>query len=469
MDLAARREALTVATAAHVAQPATGLRTPQPSVDRWDRNRFRDLQIEQVTTILRQAEDGEVEKLADLWLRMLKTDAHLESVWESRMAPIYSARYEITPGDGPESTREAASRLAEACREMMAALPDLPGLLSALLNAKGIGYAVGEKLYTRGRLLDQDAWTIAHIIPIHPRRFRFDDHFVIGLYDDGRAASELRRAGWPVQQLRARGAAIAALPASKYVVHQPTGIPDYPTATGLVHPCARWWWVKQTATKLWLAGAEVAANPRIIGKVLQEAVGSAVVEELLEGLETLAADGIMVARAGTEVEIIDSKATGSAQVWEMLITRMDAAMSKLILGSTLNVEVGSTGGNRALGESQDAVTIRPRQAQDAAQLWSTIQRDVFRWIRDYNPHLFPPSTPLPRGRSVLVEDVVSIDQLAVDSGAVRVDEVRQSRGLQPLGGELGSRFVAPITRSASESSIRPEDALAAPLTPSQPT
>lgn len=465
-DAAAREHALVLADVAGV-QPEQGQRTPQPKITRWDRSRFGDLQLESVTGILRRAEDGETEALADLWLRMLKTDGHLHSVWETRIAPVYSARWEVTAPDTSPEWAPHAARLADACLEATAALPDLPGLLSALLDARGLGYAVAEILWSRGRLFGQSAWLPGTIKPVHSRRFRFDDHFTIGLYDDGTAIQRLRADGWPVTELRSRGAALAALPAGKYIVHQPIGIHDYPTATGLVHPCARWWWVKQTAMKLWLAGAEVAANPRIIGKVLQEAVGDSVVEDLLEGLETLAADGIMVARQGTEVTIVDSKARGSAEVWQMLLTRMDLAMSKVVLGSTLNVEVGASGGNRALGESQDEVTIRPRQQQDAAQLWTTIQRDVWRWIRDYNPHLFPAGTPLPRGRSVLVEDRVTIDQLAVDSGAVTVDEVRQSRGLLPLGGELGSRFVAPVTRSAAEATLPSTDGASGPSAPSQ--
>lgn len=437
-----------VADAAGI-RPELGTRTPQPTITRWDRSRFGDLELERVTTILRRAEDGDVEALADLWLRMLKTDAHLASVWESRMAPIYSARWELTPGAGPAQRAEDARRLADACQDVLSRLPSLPGLLSALLNARGVGYAVGEKMYDRGMVAGQPGWTIVDVVPVHSRRFRFDDHFRIGLYDDGTAVQALRAEGWPVQTLDSRGVQIAALPPAKYVVHQPTGIHDYPTATGLVHPCARWWWVKQTAMKLWLAGAEVAANPRIIGSIAQEAVGDAVADELLAGLESLAADGIMIARPGTTVEITDSKARASADVWDMLLTRMDLALSKVVLGSTLNVEVGSSGGNRALGESQDSVTIRPRQAQDAAQLWATMRRDVFRWVRDFNPHVFPPDTPLPVGRCVLVEDRVSIDQLVVDSGGVRMDELRQSRGLIPLGGEEGGRFVAPITRPAA--------------------
>lgn len=430
-------------------RPETGQRTPQPNITRNDHTRFVDADLDRVIGVLRKAEDGDVKELADLWLRMLKTDAHLASVWESRLAPVYSARWEITPAE-VDSTRSGAARIAaEGCAEALRGVPDLPTVFSALLNARGLGYAVAEIIWGRGILLGKPAWVPTALKPIHSRRFRFSDQFELGLYDDGRAVNALRAAGWPVTELLARGAKIARLPAGKYVVHQPIGIHDYPTATGLVHSAARWWWAKQTVTKYWLAGAEIGANPRLIGKILQAAAG-VTMDELSDGLEKLAADGVIVLREGTDVQIVEGKAGGSTEVWDTLFRRMDLALSKVVLGSTLNVEVDSTGGNRAASESQDAVTIRPRQRQDAAQMWSTIQRDLFRWVVEFNPHIFAAGSPLPSGRSVIVDETVPIDQLAVDSGAVRVDEMRRRSGLPEIGGDLGAMFIRPITRGAGE-------------------
>lgn len=429
--------------------PERGQRTPKPSLNHNERSRFVDADLDRVLGILRKAEDGDVKELADLWLRMLKTDLHLASVWESRTAPVYSARWEVTPPEVHESQAALALRGAEGCAEALRRVPDLPTLFSALLNARGLGYAVAEIIWCRGTLLGQPAWVPAEIKPIHGRRFRFSDEFELGLYDDGRAVRALRDAGWPVVEITGRGAKIARLPAGKYIVHQPVGIHDYPTSTGLVHSVARWWWAKQVVTKYWLSGAELGANPRLIGKILQNAAG-VTMEELIEGMENLAADGAVALREGTEINIVEGKAGSSSEVWRSLLERMNAEMSKGVLGSTLNVEIGSSGGNRAATQSQDMVTIRPRQRQDASQMWATIQRDLFRWVVAYNPHIFPRGTPLPMGRSILVEETVPIDQLAVDSGAVRVDEIRRRSGLPEIGGEIGRMFVRPITRQASD-------------------
>lgn len=444
----AANEAVALASARQ-REPEKGQRTPRPSITRDNRSRFVDADLDRIVGILRKAEDGDVKELADLWLRMLKTDAHLEAVWETRTAPVYSARWEVTPADVDESRAELARVGAEGCAEALRAVPNLPTVFSALLNGRGLGYAVAEIVWRRGMLRGRPAWVPGEILPIHGRRFRFSDRFELGLYDDGAAVRALEEAGWPVTAVPARGAKIARLPAGKYIVHQPIGIHDYPTATGLVFSVARWWWAKQVVTKYWLSGAEIGANPRLIGKLLQTSVG-ATMDELVEGMEQLAADGAVALREGTEIEIVEGKAGGSSEVWDTLFRRMDAALSKAILGSTLNVEIDSQGGNRAASESQNQVTIRPRQRQDAAQMWSTIQRDLFRWVVAYNPHIFAAGTPLPMGRSVIAEDPVPIDQLIVDSGAVRVDEIRRSRGLPEVGGELGAMFVRPITRGAGD-------------------
>lgn len=464
VSLDARRDARAEyrAVLANVArQPETGQRTPRPNLQRENRTRLVDLDLDRVVGILRKAEDGDVKELADFWLRMLKNDGHLLSVWETRTAPVYSARWEVTPADTDPTRADAAKRAAEGCAEALRYVDDLPTVFAALLGARGLGYAVAEIIWCRGTLLGLPAWVPGEIKPVHGRRFRFSDEFELGLYDDGRACGALRDAGWPVTEIVGRGARIARLPAGKYIVHQPIGIHDYPTATGLVHSLARWWWVKQIVTKYWLGGAEIGANPRLIGKIIQSAAG-VTMDELADGLESLAADGMVVLREGAEIEIVDGKASASSDVWATLLNRMNAEMSKTVLGSTLNVEIDSHGGNRAASESQDAVTIRPRQRQDASQLWATMRRDLFRFVLAYNPHIFGGGTPPPFGRSVIEEHTVPIDQLAVDSGAVRVDEIRRSRRLPEVGGELGAMFVRPITRGAG-------DALgASPLNPAPP-
>jgi|GEM_PF-4485103 len=422
-------------------EPEKGMRTPKPDASRWrSRNRLTDLDLSDVTGLLRRMEDGDVRDGVDFWFRALKSDEHLASVWESRISSIHSAPYDVAPG---QPKTHAAEALARACREMLDGIPDVPSVNAHLLDAIGTGFASGEIVWKRGTLLGVPAWTIADVVPVHSRRFRFDDFFRLGLYDDGMAVSELRRDGWDVEVLSSRGAQIAALPRGKYLTHMPTGIADYPTSRGVVHPIARPWWVKNVGMKLWLNGAELAGNPRLIGTITQLANGQITMQEFFEQLESLASDGVAVLREGAKIEMSEPKSSVSSDVWDKLVKRCEAGMSKALLGSTLNVEIGDSGGNRAAAESQGARTIDPRQDRDQAQLWSSWRKGPFRFLRDFNPHLFPADTPLPTAHSVLVEDEGTVDETVIATGYVTIDQILQSRRLPPIGGEVGRSFYRP--------------------------
>ena len=422
--------------------PELGHRTPQPTFDRNRKRRLTALDLEDIQAILDRAEDGDVERLADLWLRMLKSDDHLRSVWDTRMGPVAAARWELAPPDVDETMAEAANRAVRGCEQALRGIDGLESTFLSLLDAAGLGYSVAETKWKRGTLLGRPAWVPYAIEPVHGRRFAFADDYELGLYDNSMAVPDLRDAGWEVEVIKGRGRQMARLPESKYIIHQPREINDYATSTGLVFAAARWWWAKQMATMFGLATAETHANPKLHGHVEQTAPDT-VIEELHEGLELLAADGVVVTRGETDISVIDTKGQGAVETWHEVAKRMDAALSKLVLGSTLNVEIGESGGNRAAAESQADQTITPRQQRDAAQMWQSIRRDLLTWVVRFNPEIFGPNAPIPVGRSIMAEDPVEVDDLAVSSGYVRVDELRESRGLAPIGGEVGDSFIKP--------------------------
>jgi phage gp29-like protein len=62
--------------------------------------------------------------------------------------------------------------------------------------------------------------------------------------------------------------------------------------------------------------------------------------------------GVFVHPEGTKINFIESKSqSGSSDLYEKLITTCNNEVSKLVLGNTLTTEVGSSGGNRSLGET----------------------------------------------------------------------------------------------------------------------
>lgn len=428
--------------------PEMGRRTPQPTIQRLDRHHFDDLTPSTLIAKLRKAKDGWTEELADLWHRMLESDAHLRSTWETRMAPVYGARDEVHPADADESRAPLAENAAKGCEEAWSGIEGTSRIKASLLEGVGLGYGVSEIIWGRGTLLGRPATVPRALVPIQPRRFAFSDDFELGLYDSGQAVPMLRERGWPVEEITSRGRPLARLPAGKYIVHQPVSINDYPTSTGLVFSLSRWWLLKLIGAKFWAAGCEQFAMPRYVGHVPDSATSN-VIDDLHAGLERLSQDGVAVARGASSIEVLTGGGESGARTWAEFMKYQDAAISKCILGSTLNVEIGESGGNRAAAESQADTTIRPRQEQDAQQLWASIRRDLFRYIVEYNRHLFPEGTPLPNGHSVVSEEPVQIEQWVIDTGLVRKNQILEAVGLPPLPDEEGDQFYVPTQQAYS--------------------
>jgi len=416
--------------------------TPQPSIP-WSQGnnaiQFAEITFDRLIQVMKDAAWGLTVDWVDLTRRMLQSDSHLESVWETRIAPIAAARYDLEPGETNVPTlQDDAVRLTDACREALDRIDNFADVRLALLDGLGTNIAHAEIIWGRGTLLGIPAVVPVALVPVHPRRFAFDLYYRCGLWDSGRAVAELVRAGHSVEQ--GYGRSIALLPPRKYIVHAPMTINDWPTSRGLFFSIARQWWVKQWVTKYWLQGAENGANPRTVGTVPQETAGDNVVEDLKSALETLAADGVAILRDGTTVEWRDGVAEASARVWKELADCMDDSMSKRILGSTLNVQIGQTGGAYSAADSQATTTILPRQLIDSQQLWHSIERDLFTAIRDLNPHLFAPSTPVPNGHTILADDPVQVDELLVRARSCTKDELRASRGQPVWGNAMGEEL-----------------------------
>lgn len=406
---------------------------------------YTELSWGQVQSIITSAERGYTEQWVDLTRRMSRTDAHLGSLVQTYTAPVASARREVKPADVPQGMERFAQLAADDCRALLDSLPNVERTFAELIDADFTGFAVQEIIWKpRGEMVWVDAleW-------LHPRRFRFSDTFEPYLYDNGTAATRAQELGLDAV---AREGQILGLPltARKYIVHVPRigGAPDYATAGGLYRLCVRPWWGKSWATKFWLSGAEVTGNPRSLGTVPQDAP-QAVLDELYTALSGLSADGIGVVRDPTRIEILDAKMPGTGSVWESLGKRFDAEMSKAILGSTLNVEVGDTGGNRSLGESQKDTTIGPRMIASARSLANTIERDLFKPFLEFNRHRYGGLIPLPRLELVLYEEVAEVDDTAVNAGVVTVDELRASRGLDPRGKDRGGERLVSIALPAT--------------------
>jgi phage gp29-like protein len=420
--------------------PPLGQLTTDARISRTNRGAEQgELRFSELMDYIRQAERGVVRRYADLTRRMLKSDLDLVSVVDTRIDGVVSVPWKVDPPETVAPGREAdARRAADMCAAMLRAVPGLEQLFRDLLDAIGMGYAVAEIIWGRRDGL----WVPIKIVAIHPRRFGFTDLFELVLreepgdkYLDG-------------ERVQTRDGVGIRLPQGKYICHQPRQIADYPTSSGLFIPIARFWWVRQMVLRYWLGGAESQANRKWHGTYPQQGAKEAK-QELFDALRQLSSDGVAATSEAVKILELGGDYQSSSQVWETLEARMVAAYAKGFLGSTLNVEVGETGGNRALGESQAEQTIEPRRQRDARALGGTIARDLFEPFLRYNSFpigsAFDRTPPTPVWSAVFHDDSENGDEAAfnalVRTGKVRVDEVRTKAGVPPLGGVEGQAFM----------------------------
>ena len=420
-----------------------GRDAPPASLTRWRGGQWGTLSWSDLLGIMQSAEiTGATEDWARLTRRMYQ-DPHLLALRGTWLDSVSGADFDVSPG-GPSRQDAQAARDVDA---MLRSLPDLPTLLDAILDAVFVGYSVQEIIWgVRG------SWVWPECVDVlEPHRFRFDRLIHPYLWDDGRLAADvganmqLGQMGRPLRE-------------NKFIVHLPRVIPDYAISSGILRSCVRPWWVKWQSVSYNLSGAEVSGNPRAIGFVPVD-TPQALRQNLFDDLQSLSATGTMVVDERVRVEIQNPSAQGASSVWTELQRWCDDSMTKAVLGSTLNTDVGASG-SRALGESQASTTIDPRLKKDSASMWATITRDLVRPFLEFNAWRYGGRVPaLPVLSTKFLEELSPRPSAElVQVGAVTIDELRQRDGLPEWGPERGGNRIA-----------KPAEAMAAALPIAAPT
>lgn len=401
----------------------------QERLNSWSRRNYAGLTPSTLSSVLRSLERGsDLEDWADLTSFMLRTDPHLRAVYDTRVMAGAGAEYRITPGAGQGDLAEAG---AELIREALDDIDDVEHIFAQLNHAVGVGWSGAEHSLYRWR----GGWNTAPA-PIHARDIALDEdwRFVIRTYDRGGGYRWLK----------------ADDDRQRFILHTPSAIGETPNLVGALVAVA-WPWLFKRWAQLWRQdGIERMGNPLMIGKVLEDA-GTEARKALFDALKDLSGDHFGVVERGTEVDIKEpTQNVGEALT--NVIKDLDDDVTKGLLGSTLNTEIGDTGGNRAAAESQAETTILPRIQRDVRALSGTIERDWFRPLLEWNAHRFPGGRvpPTPRIEFILEqEEPPRIEEWVLTSGVrVRQDEARTALGLEPLGPENGGElFIQPAART----------------------
>lgn len=390
--------------------PETKRKARSPSLV--NRQRWGTTTPERMTSVLRAQEVGDVGEWADLASYMIRFDPHLRSLYQTRISSVAGASFRIDsakPGD------PLADKAAELCRDMLDRVRDFERKLALLLHGNFIGWSLLEHNWR----VERDGMWLSIPLWLNPRDSKFDrDCRLMHKGEDDRYFYIDDHPG-------------------RFIVHMPQQVADTPNVTGDLTAIAWEWLFKRWFRKFQLRGTEAFANPFIYGTVPQNAT-EAIRETLLENISKLSADQVAVFEEGTGISIAEIGKT-AGEDFLIAIDGLNAEMTKGILGSTLNVEIGASGGNRAAAESQADTTILPRMISDAKRLAGTIERD---WLAPFLRHnaLLTGGMVAPTPRFVfelIAEEPPNVDELAVSSGVVTKDELRTSRGLEAWGPERG--------------------------------
>jgi len=366
-------------------RPEISAITDSRTLGRWRRS-YGAVQPQTLQSIVRNLEQGQqLEDWVDLAGWMAYTDATVRAALGTRIGAVAGADFEVLPGRARPGEETLAQEAADGWREDLEDCPDLERLFADLLYGGAIGWAGAENMWrpNAGLWSNRPAW-------IDSRDFRTE-----------------QGGQWTVRDAR-QGygwAPIAAHP-GKFILHTPRNISTIPTLSGDLLAVCWPWLFKRWGEKFWVAALEKWAAPFVYGKATSSTPKN-IREQLRQAIEliTSGAAGVIEVDPTLGDPLVALDVSDSVkEAYSPAIDYFNAEIIKGILGSTLNTEVGSTGGNRALGESQGATTILPRNMSDAKRLAGTLERDWAAWWCRYNAHHFGRVPPTPRFSFTLIRE-----------------------------------------------------------------
>jgi phage gp29-like protein len=373
---------------------------------------------DRVLSYVKAARRGELENLQDLLSYILETDSHVRSVYETLLRNVVGAPLMFDEGPSADFLRESVSRL-----------PNYEDAMMHIAHAHGVSITVLEKEW--GRVAGTTRVVRMH--PIDPRDVKFDADWVpmVRTHADGQRWVRVDE-----EPLR-------------WLVHAPGSVGLRPQMAGILIPCVLPWVFKKFATVYSVQTLERFAQPLLV-MMLNEGATEDTIDNALNSLEDITASSSGVISGDGKLEVINASSGQAGEAHRKYIREFEEQITKGILGSDLNVSVGTTGGNRALGESQAETTILPRVRSMADSIAETLAEQWFAHELELNAHRFGSLVPEVAKPffELLQDDPPEVDQLTVDAGAVTVNELRQSRGLEAWEGEAGNRIVTPVAKTA---------------------
>lgn len=383
-------------------------------------------------SIIRQANEGDLDALLTLAEEMEERDPHYASVLSTRKLAVMGLERQLAWAKGDEdhpkatAIQEAVSKLIEA--------PCFDGLLHHSLDAIAKPHAVSEILWDTSAT----EWKPSGYTEPDPRWFFYDRETgrELRMKDDGAPEG-------------------VALPPHQFVVALANNKSGLPARGGLARLVAFSFVCKLYGVKDWMAYAEIFGIPLRLGKYGAGASPEDV-EVLKRAVFGLGSDAAAVIPDSMLIEFPNLGATGGAELFEALVKWIDNQVSKAVLGQTGSTDMQS-GGGYAQASVQAEVRGDLLKA-DAKWLGGLVTQQVIAWFVRFN---FGPDAPVPR----LVLVVEENEDIQVLAGALEklvplgleVDQEEIRKKLKLSTPSKGAKLLTP-PKAAGRPAIEPPPA-----------
>ncbi|NEX47612.1 DUF935 domain-containing protein [Pseudotabrizicola algicola] len=297
-----------------------------------------------LTTILRQAEDGDATAYLEMAEQMEEKDLHYAAVLAVRKRAIRSLEIQVDPGDETAAANEAADMVRNTLNSS-----SVKSSLIDIMDALGKGFSVSEIVWER----EGKGLKLAGLELVDPRWFEFDRDNGTHIY--------LRDNAGP-QPLRP----------DSYMIHIAKAKSGLAIRGGLARLAAWAYLFKNFSLKDWAIFLEAYGHPLRLGKY-----GPSSSPEdrltLLRAARQIGVDMAAIIPKDMELEVITAATTGSDKLYEGNARFWDEQISKGVLGQVATTD--AIAGGHAVGKIHEEVRGDIRDA-DAEQLAGSLQRDI---------------------------------------------------------------------------------------------
>lgn len=350
---------------------------------------------QQVSTIIRQADNGYMWQLCDLANEARQKDCHLQGILDTHETELSGLEWAILP---PKNPIAKEVKVADFCTKTFDNLDELPDLFAHLAGAFYYGYNNAETDYaTDGKYLVPTGFD--HIAP---RRFVFE-------LTQGRLQQWDQSGGakpYPGIDL------MTEFP-GKFIQFQPRVNGDVPSREGLVRVLMWAALFRNWDQRDWLSLAELAWKPWRTGEYAKGASDDDI-RNLTSILENMVSNGVAVYPQGTEVKVEWPKNMGPVtSPHAELFDTLGREMSKAVLGNSMTTEHGKHG-TQAAAQTGKEMQVDKRNAR-AKKIAACIRKQLITPLVRMN---FGDDVRIPSFRFA-TEDEVDLLQFSQAIAAIR--------------------------------------------------